>query len=70
MILIMFFGSVLVCLAQNNTFESLVNGKTMVTLIGIALLIAAAIVNLTQLLDDWGLLNTTVLIKYLQEDSL
>lgn len=69
MILIMFFGSVLVCLAQNNTFESLVNGKTMVTLIGIALLIATTTISLTQLLDD-GSLNTTVLIKYLQEDSL
>jgi hypothetical protein len=65
----MFFGSVLVCLAQNNTFESLVNGKTMVTLIGIALLIATTTISLTQLLDD-GSLNTTVLIKYLQEDSL
>jgi hypothetical protein len=69
----MFFGGSFVWLAQNDTFvsslEPLTGGKTIFTVIGIALLLATTTISLTQLLDD-GSLNTTVLIKYLQEDSL
>jgi len=56
MTLIMFFGGSLVWLAQNDTFvsslEPLTDGKTIFTVIGIALLIATTTISLTQLLDD------------------
>lgn len=56
MTLITLFGGVLLWLAQNDTFasslESLVAVKIIFTIMGMALLMAAATINLTQLLDD------------------